>query len=252
MNYAHPSTKVAHVRRNADGNDDGTDLVFEPVNVSVRSARNDREQPTLHKHGVELVADDIHAILAKPIDFLDNNDVMERYYPLCEALLQKKLTSSGQKQQHISVRAFDHNIRIAGSNNEEIKNGVGSRIQYPEPLVHGDYTQVSAPRRVQDLAQPPKINDVWRVRLKDGDSLLNNAQIVQEAAVQGKRRFALVNVWRSIDPDHAVSCYPLASIDATTMSTDDCEPIRSTMRIALVKIMFVWRILCTSGYILIK
>jgi hypothetical protein len=246
MNYAHPSTKVAHLRRNADGNDGETDLVLEPVNVSVRNARDDKQQPTLHKHGVELVADDLNVALFasnkdsssnsnsnsnsnsinnKPIDFLDNNDVMDRYYPLCEALLQKKLmmasssTSSQKKPVAVSVRAFDHNIRIAGSNNEEIKNGAGSRVQFPLPLVHGDYTHISAPRRIQDLARPPKINDVWRVRLKDGESLLNDAQMVQEAtALQGKRRFALVNVWRSIDPVRAVSCYPLACIDATTLS----------------------------------
>ena len=71
------------------------------------------------------------------------------------------------------------------------------------------------------MARPPKMNDVWRVRLKDGDSLLNDAQAVQEAAVQGKRRFALINVWRSIDPDHVVSCYPLACIDATTLSATE-------------------------------
>jgi hypothetical protein len=87
-------------------------------------------------------------------------------------------------------------------------------------LVHGDYTTVSGPRRLQLLAEPPKINDVWRDRLTDSQQALLDPTVVQEC-LDGQRRFALVNVWRNIDVHHPIAAMPLACVDALTVEPQD-------------------------------
>ena len=88
-------------------------------------------------------------------------------------------------------------------------------------IVHADYTKTSAPRRLNDLSNPPKINDVLKPKLiaQNKKSLLDPS-IVKEA-LEGKRRYAFINVWRSIDNENTVKNPPLACADATTTTIDE-------------------------------
>ena len=88
-------------------------------------------------------------------------------------------------------------------------------------IVHADYTKTSAPRRLNDLSNPPKLNDVLRPKLiaQNKKSLLDPS-IVKEA-LEGKRRYAFINIWRSIDTKNTVKNPPLACVDATTTTIDE-------------------------------
>lgn len=84
---------------------------------------------------------------------------------------------------------FDHTVRrIGGDDSSAAKRA-------PVYVVHNDYTDASGPQRVRDL-------------LPAG-----------EAARALKRRFAIVNVWRSIDGP--VVDTPLAFADARTVAQED-------------------------------
>ena len=95
------------------------------------------------------------------------------------------------------------------------------QVQNPAGIVHADYTSVSGPRRLGDLAKQPKLNDVLRPKLlSQNRSSLLDPNIVQEA-LDGKRRYAFVNVWRSIDQDNPVKDNHLACIDSQTVCKDE-------------------------------
>lgn len=49
--------------------------------------------------------------------------------------------------------------------------------------------------------------------------------MVQEA-LSGKRRFAFINVWRSIDPIHPVQQMPLACVDTTSVRKEDFRTLK--------------------------
>jgi len=172
--------------------------VWKEETVWVENGRQENLQ--LHPNGFELVPDDD---MNEEIDFLNKDSVLDHYYPHCERLLERCLG------QGVTVKAFDHNVR------QQVPD---PNMMKPLGLVHGDYTTTSGPRRLHLLAESPKINDVWRERL--GDTPLLDATVVNEC-VAGKRRFALINVWRSIDRNHSVQCLPLACMDAETYTRND-------------------------------
>jgi hypothetical protein len=233
MNYVHPSVEVAHVRRSTTGDDASLQSEWCSEELQVRNARPNsgnghdddeeaaaiRSLPSLHRQGAELIT--TPSLTDRSVDFLDTADVMDRYYPMCEQLLRNHLGPG------VQVTAFDHNIRMAAdesSSSSQLKNSGGSTVQNPLGLVHGDYTAVSAPRRLADLAKPPKANDVWRSRLGAEQSLLDADQV--QDALQGKRRYAIVNVWRSIDREDPVTSFPLAFCDATTVRRQDLRTLQ--------------------------
>ena len=174
----------------------------------------------LSKNGFELRH---HELKDSDIDFFDQDAVVEQYYPECEKLLAEALAEEGNSKT-FTVRAFDHNVRSTQSD-REMKNSSGGTVQTPVAVVHGDYTRVSAPRRVQDLALPPKVNDIMRGRLGGDDASLLNQDEVQEA-IEGKRRYALINVWRNIRKDEPVLQYPLACVDGATANFSDLRTFR--------------------------
>ena len=172
---------------------------------------------SLRKNGFELRRRELNS---PDIDFFDQNAVVEKYYPECEKLLAEALAEDGgDVGKTFTVRAFDHNVRSTQSD-REMKNSSGGAVQTPVAVVHGDYTRVSAPRRLQDLALPPKLNDIMRGRLGSDDASLLNPDEVKEA-IEGKRRYALINVWRNIRKEEPVLQYPLACVDAATAEFDD-------------------------------
>lgn len=213
MNYVSRNTKAAHVRRNVAGDDDETEFNeganWVATEVSVQNARG--QSKTLERHGFELVTEPIF-----PIDFLNTEDVIENYYPTCESLLKKHFGDG------VIVKAFDHNIRINSASGNPLKGAGGAKTQTPLGIVHGDYTMESGPKRLSDLGNPPKANDVLKQRL--GETPLLDPDTV-EAALAGKRRFALINVWRSIDKEKPVEERPLACMDSNSAPKEDLRKL---------------------------
>ncbi|CAJ1911589.1 unnamed protein product [Cylindrotheca closterium] len=223
MNYVTPDTKQIDIHRHKDGTDSGMQgATWHPVDIPIANGR--LIQKKLHQHGYQLV--DLTTTVQEentvPVsDFLDTDQVIDNFYPTCEQLLHKILGPDVQV-----AKAFDHNIRISREERqEELKGGGGSKAQVPIGMVHGDYTKVSGPKRLHDLAQRPKANDVMKDRLlQAGQESLLDPTMVQEA-LEGKRRFALINVWRNIDPENPVQELPLACADAQNVVMDDLRTL---------------------------
>lgn len=116
-------------------------------------------------------------------DFYDAAQVHAVYYPEVERLLTDATGAT-------RAVAFEHDVRCAP------RRGVGE-VRGPVHVVHDDYTEVSAPERV-------------RLYLPDeADALL-------------RRRYAVINVWRSIKG--TVRDTPLAVCDAQSMRPADLIP----------------------------
>lgn len=217
--------EIIHVTRLSTGDDDGPHCKWNGVTTDVLNARL-LEDITLDVTGFQL----IDSKMSDNFDFLDSLNVVENYYPICEALLEKQLndTKDVTEGRKVTVKAFDHNVRMDQSSSNvrdrELKNGGGSTIQHPVAVVHGDYTQISAPRRVELLGDPPKVNDVLRLKFSKDESLLSN-DIVQDL-LTGENRYALINIWRNIDARHDVSSFPLACCDARTVRKDDLRTLQ--------------------------
>jgi hypothetical protein len=190
---------------------------WDPRHVSVFNGRE--AKVGLDANGFELVQSPLSRSSTAPVDFDNPQEVSSSYYPACEALVREKfaaLSGGGGAGRPVLVRAFDHNVRHADAphkqEEEEGENdeaGGGSALP-PAGIVHNDYTAVSAPRRLEQLASSAAHrNDVF---MKASDHAIP-AHLVQEA-LQGKRRYAFVNVWRSIDAINPVQSFPLALMDA--------------------------------------
>ncbi len=114
-------------------------------------------------------------------DFFDMDEVERVYNPEVEALIKK---ATGAKR----VVVFDHTVRVE---NEEVRGEKG--VREPVLFVHNDYTHESGPQRVRDFLPD------------EADDLL-------------QRRFAVVQVWRSIAGP--IQTTPLALCDAQTIAPE--------------------------------
>ena len=196
-------------RRDLDGSDGGwTGVNLEKIEMQVADARalGGEARPTLDRNGVDLLDSGVDGI----DDFFDNDQVLRRYYPQCETVIQQ---ATGAR----TVRAFDHNIRSAAGKKSKARISGGQQVQGPAHVVHGDYTLTSAPERMRQLAKPPGGNDTIRDLLADGETLLN-ADEVEAAIASG--RFAIINLWRNIVAE-PVEVNPLALCDAATVVPED-------------------------------
>lgn len=198
------------IRRNLDGSDSGLDGVHpEAYAVEVINAREQTgpQARTCEANGFEL----LHAPLRdEALDFFSHDQVVHHYYRDCERLVAE---STGAQ-----VYAFDHNVRSAQGKSSKRRIDGGQEIQGPAKMVHGDYTLFSAPQRLQDLAQPPKVNDTYQQLLPAGQSLISEA-VVDAVLTQGAR-FAIINVWRNIAQE-PVQTHPLAMCDGMTVAPED-------------------------------
>jgi len=176
---------------------------MEPHTVPIHNGR--LEQLTLDTNGFTCVSSPI-----KHIDYYAQAEVVDNYYKQCEQLLRDTTGAS-------FVAAFDHNVRSASDAEKRKKIVGGNLVQGPAAMCHGDYTLVSGPQRLQDLAKPPKTNDTLRARL--GETPLVPPHLAADVAA-GKRRFAIINVWRPIT-SFPVESKPLALLDATSAAADD-------------------------------
>lgn len=215
LNYVHPDSTELHINRLPNGDSDDSHLPLVPKTYEIIDARG--MNVSLHKNGFKLIESPMNEQAS--IDFLNTSDVATRYYPICEDLLAKHLG------RNVLVRAFDHNVRIPDGaiQDRTLVGSGGAKAQMPLPLVHADYTLVSGPARIEALAQPPKTNDVLRDKL--GNTPLLDPQLVGQA-LSGKKRYALINVWRSIDPDNPVESMPLGCCDAGTVTKDEFRTLK--------------------------
>lgn len=115
-------------------------------------------------------------------DFLDTEELKSVYYPEIEALIKKHTGAS-------RVVIFDHTIRV-GDDDKRAKN----LLREPVLRVHNDYTEWSGPQRVKDI-------------------------LPDEAEELLKKRFAIVQVWRPIQP--VLQTNPLAFCDARSLPDSD-------------------------------
>ena len=197
--------------RDRNGNDDAYHgAVMEQRDIVINDARrleySRRRQ--LEVHGLEL----LNRPLQRPgLHFFDNWQVVQAYYPECAEIVRRATNAA-------HVFAFDHNIRRTPGKESGRRIAGGQQVQKPIHVAHGDYTLVSAPQRLRDLAKPAGMNDTLRSVLRDGKPLLD-AQVVSRT-LDEHRRFALINVWRNIDRS-PVMADPLALCDGQCVATDD-------------------------------
>ena len=193
FNYCAPDVTAVSTRRDVAGSDGELEgAAWAPTSVRIHDGRG---RPwSLERNGFRLVEDAIDAEL----DLYDDAAVTGRYYGMCEALVAEQCPGAAV------VKAFDHNVRCEEGKASGRKLKGGSNVQAPAGLVHGDYTAVSAPRRLARLAEAPKTNDALNKPPLDGVDATG-------------RRFAFVNVWRPISE---VRSPPLACCDAETVRDD--------------------------------
>ncbi len=115
-------------------------------------------------------------------DFIDADEVKSTYYPEIEELVKKHTGAS-------RVVIFDHTVR-AGDDQKREEN----LLREPVLRVHNDYTEWSGPQRVRDI-------------------------LPNEAEELLKKRFAVIQVWRPIQP--VLQTNPLAVCDARSLPTSD-------------------------------
>jgi len=215
MNFVTADTEAPFTRRDASGTDHAMEgLTWDAAQITIRNGRLEKNALTLDKNAFQLVES---ADIPQELDYYNQQHVIDLYYPHCQKLLQQHLGKD------TLVYAFDHNVRSNALRRRDLDNSNGvAVVQNPLGVVHADYTKVSAPKRLQQLAQPPKTNDTHQLFLKKGETLLDPAMVneVLEGVGTQKRRFAMVNVWRNINREVPVSQRPLACMDAAGTKMD--------------------------------
>jgi hypothetical protein len=215
MNYCAPHVTHIQTRRDLGGTDSALEgAAWDPTTVRIHNARAKDPLPSLDTQGFQLeTLHLLHKNHLPTVDFKNTNQVIDDYYPVCQELL-KKITGAAV------VRAFDHNVRVSGSQNQDRQGD--TVLHQPVGVVHNDYTHISAPRRLSQLAEPPKANDSMKTKiLEQGVTSLLDPSLVDQV-LQGKRRFAFVNVWKNIQPSNTpIQQFPLACVDATTQEITD-------------------------------
>lgn len=197
------------LHRNPDGSDSGIQgLDLEAVKKTVHDGRALATPPRLSVQGFEL----LDAPLSDPsFDFFDAERLVRLYYREVEEVVASAVGAS-------YAVAFDHNLRWAQGKKEERRLEKGQQVQAPIQLVHGDYTLTSGPERLRQLSRPPRTNDTLRGFLPEGKTALHPSDA--EEAIAGNRRYAIINLWRSIAPEPVLS-HPLAACDARTVDPSE-------------------------------
>lgn len=146
----------------------------------VEIADGRRLSPSLEEEGFEL-----RAAPSAVRDFRNDEEVRRRYYP---EVAQLALAATGARYGYV----FDHQVRRREADRAPLSFGRYGDGRQPGAAghVHNDYTASSAPRRLDAL---------W--------------------AGSPRRRFAIVNVWRSIAGP--VLDTPLAVCDARSVAPED-------------------------------
>jgi len=151
---------------------------FDPHQVTIRNARNLTPPASLDRQGFCLVS---HATCVR--DFYRLDDQLSDYETEITAIVVKAMGAE-------SALVFDHTLR---SDSRDVRGEHSTRE--PASVIHNDYTDASAARRLRDLL--PK----------------------EEAEDRLSKRFAIVNLWRSIAGPVLNS--PLAICDFSSARQED-------------------------------
>jgi len=156
--------------------------------VAIRNARRRAEGFSLDREGFALAS---HVSAVR--DFYDDEEIAAVYEPEVKALVARETGA-------LRVEIFDHTRRSASRDVQKTR-----RIREPASIVHNDYTARSGPRRLRDhFAAAPE----------------NAAEdAAEDAAGLLARRFAIVNVWRSIRGPALTA--PVALCDAASVAPAD-------------------------------
>lgn len=116
MNYVSEECKDISTRRDLGGGDSTLEgAIWKPTQVNVNNARilDGDERMTLDKNGFQLWSEsngkekDI-----QKLDFCNQDEVVDNYYPICEDLVRDALKSQrSSSSSPLIIQAFDHNIR---------------------------------------------------------------------------------------------------------------------------------------------
>jgi hypothetical protein len=152
--------------------------------VEIRNARRDKSSSALDVEGFKLVFQETAVA-----DFFNDAQIATIYHEEVRSLL---IRETGAER----VEIFDDTRRSASFDRQR---NLG--IREPADIVHNDYTAQSGVKRLRDyFAREPDV----------ADSLL-------------QRRFAIVNVWRSMTGP--VRNHPLVLCDAATVDSDELVSI---------------------------
>lgn len=127
-------------------------------------------------------------------DFYGDRQIAQIYEDEVKTLV---LRETGASRAEI----FDHTRRAASLGVQKER-----QVREPASIIHNDYTARSGPNRLRDH---------FAGRQEEAEALL-------------ARRFAIVNVWRSIRG--TVRCAPLAVCDAASVAPEDLVPVRRESR----------------------
>lgn len=155
---------------------------YERVRTPIYDARQAR--PTIDHEGFEL-----RPAPSEVTNFSDEAQVLSTYYAECADLA---LQVTGARRAYV----FDHLVRRRDPSHGELNFGHRSKGQAvpPNGRIHNDYTEASGRRRLGMVLSDPQ-------------------------AAAAVRRYAIVNIWRSIRAP--VRDTPLALCDARTVMTID-------------------------------
>jgi hypothetical protein len=164
------------------GGGDETEHVgnFTMQEVAIRNGRHHKQFSSLDVEGFKLVRQ-----ATEVEDFYDDAQIDSTYHDEVKALLTE-ITGAAR------IEIFDDTRRSTSLERQKDK-----KIREAASIVHNDYTARSGVKRLWDH---------FADDLDEADKLL-------------QRRFAIVNVWRSIDGP--VYNYPLALCDAATVRPED-------------------------------
>ena len=148
--------------------------------VSISNGRTQAMKFSLDREGFTLVSQP-----STVDDFYNDDEIAAVYEPEVKVLIE---TATGANR----IEIFDHTRRAASLEVQKAR-----MIREPASIIHNDYTARSGPKRLRDHF--PDAPD-------EAERLL-------------RRRFAIVNVWRSIQG--VVRNAPLALCDAASVAPED-------------------------------
>lgn len=171
--------------------------VMTPQKVTMHNARLCEPKADLESNGFLL-----DKCPTKIIDFRDDAEIQMYYYDEIKQLLHKAIPEATR------VTIFDHTVRMSSMKE---KNTLGKKGAAASAVarVHCDYTTESAPKRVMQLSD--------QASYTSGKPLFKKDTVPQLM----KKRFMLLNIWRSIDPEYPITQNPLAVCDAMTVDNKD-------------------------------
>ena len=163
--------------------------------VTIHNGRTRPDGFSLDREGFTLTAS-----ASAVTNFYDDNQIANTYEDEVAALV-KEVTGCAR------VEIFDHTRRAASLDVQKAR-----LIREPASIIHNDYTARSGPNRLRDH---------FSVNPDEAEALL-------------VRRFAIVNVWRSIRG--TVQNAPLALCDASSVAPDDLVPVRRESKLRMGEI----------------